>query len=226
VFLPLKDENPIRCVPWVTGGLIAANVAVFLYEVSGPVEPARLVTAYGFVPARFSGPVDLLAPAAGAPTTLLTSLFLHANLVHLLGNLLHLWIFGNNVEDVLGHFRFLLFYLLAGLGGHAAHFLANSSSPVPTIGASGAIAGVLAAYLVRFPGARIVSLVFLVFFVRLVRVPAGVVIGFWLVTQIVGGAGELGRMTQGGIAWFEHLGGFAVGLVAFGLLGGLGGRGR
>jgi len=207
VFLPLRDENPTVRRPWVTVLLIVANAAAFLYE--GIAGGDALVGEWGLVPSR------VLGPAPHAYSTLFTSMFLHGGVMHLGGNLLYLWIFGNNIEDVLGHAKFVAFYFLAGLGGHAAHLAANAGSTIPTIGASGAIAGILGAYLLRFPHARVHSLFFFVFFVRWIRVPASLVIGFWLVIQIVGGVNEFGAARQGGIAWFEHLGGFVVGVVLF-----------
>jgi membrane associated rhomboid family serine protease len=212
LFLPLKDDNPAVRTPWITILLVAANAAAYLFQLFGGVPADRLVFERGLIPARFLG-VEAVAPFPF--TTLLTSMFLHGGLVHLGGNLLYLWIFGNNIEDVLGHAKFLVFYVLAGLGGHLAHLVTNASSEIPTIGASGAIAGVLGAYLIGFPGARVLSLVFIVFFIRLIRVPAGLVIGLWLLTQVVGGFSEFGSVASGGIAWFEHLGGFIVGVILF-----------
>jgi membrane associated rhomboid family serine protease len=144
-------------------------------------------------------------------------MFLHGNVLHLAGNLLYLWVFGNNVEDILGSLRFLAFYAAAGLGGHLAHLAASSGSPIPTVGASGAIAGVLAAYWIRFPRARVHSLLFLFVFLRWVRLPASLVIGYWLVLQVVNSLAELGGAGPAGIAWFEHLGGFASGAALFAL---------
>ncbi len=217
MFLPLKDINPTRGRAWVTVAIIGANAAVFLLEIGGFAPAEKWVLAYGLVPARFDAGLSL---SGGVPpvASLFTSMFLHGDVLHLFGNLLYLWIFGNNMEDVLGPLRFLLFYLLAGLGGHAAHLSVNWGSTVPTIGASGAIAGVLAAYLIRYPRARIVSLLFLGFFVRLIRVPASIVIGFWFFIQLLSGMTSLGAVAAGGVAWFEHIGGFVAGLVFFPLL--------
>jgi membrane associated rhomboid family serine protease len=213
ILLPIHDENPVRRVPWITGLLVATNVAVFGWQLAAGGSAA--IGRWGFVPANFSA---LPAAPGHAPTaTLLTSMFLHGNLLHLASNLVYLWVFGNNVEDVLGGARYVVFYLLAGLGGHFAHFLTNGASPLPTIGASGAISGILAAYLIGFPRARIRSLLFLFVFLRWVRWPATVVIGYWLAVQILNGAAEIGGAGSG-IAWFEHLGGFAAGGLAFPVL--------
>jgi membrane associated rhomboid family serine protease len=206
VLVPLRDENPTTRRPWITIALIVANAVVFVVQ---SAEGESLVLRGGLVPAR------VLQLEAGSFVTLFTSMFLHGGLVHLGGNLLYLWIFGNNIEDVLGHVPFLAFYFLAGLGGHAAHLLMNAGSTIPTIGASGAISGILGAYLVRFPHASVHSLFFFVFFVRWVRVPAVLVIGIWLAMQVLGGVDEFALPDHGGVAWFEHLGGFAVGVLVF-----------
>jgi membrane associated rhomboid family serine protease len=203
LFLPLKDENPTRHVAWMTVALLAANGAAFVLQLTA-ASPSAFVAQWGFVPA---------AQTAERLTPLLTAMFLHGGVLHLGGNLLYLWIFGNNVEDLFGPVRFLVFYLACGLAGHAAHYLSNPASTVPTIGASGAISGVLAAYLLRFPRASIVSVVFLFVFIRLVRVPAALVIAFWLLLQVVYGAASLAGGPAGGVAWFEHLGGFGAGLL-------------
>jgi membrane associated rhomboid family serine protease len=217
MFLPLRDENPTRGAPWFTLLLIAANALAFVPLLGASAE--QVISQYGLVPTRF---VASNHASGSSWITLFSSMFLHANFIHLGGNLLYLWIFGNNVEDELGHFRFLLFYVLVGLGAHLAHILANSSSPIPTIGASGAISGVLAAYLIRFPRAHVISLIFLFFFVRVIRVRAEIVIGFWLIAQIVGTLGEVGTSAgdEGGVAWFEHVGGFLAGVLFYPLLGG------
>ncbi len=207
MFLPLRDENPTTRPPVFTVALIVANAGAFLYQLFGAGD--ELVLNHGLVPARIVG-ADW-----AASSTLFTSMFLHGGFLHLGGNLLYLWIFGNNIEDVLGHGKFLVFYLLAGLGGHAGHLLTNAGSTIPTIGASGAISGILGAYLLRFPQAHIQSLLFFVFFVRLIRAPAAFVIGWWLLMQVLGGVSAFGVTKGGGIAWFEHLGGFAVGITLF-----------
>lgn len=206
ILLPIRDENPAHRVPWITGALLAANVGVFAWQLLA--GGAQAVREFGFTPAAFRG-----AALADAAPTLFTSMFLHGNALHLASNLVYLWVFGNNVEDLLGPLRFLLFYAVAGLGGHVAHFMTNPGSTLPTIGASGAISGILAAYLIRWPGARIHSILFLFVFLRWVRWPAALVIGYWLLLQILNGAAELGGAPRGGVAWFEHLGGFAAGAL-------------
>ncbi len=211
ILLPLRDENPLRGVPWATGLLVAANVAAFMWQLA---QGSRMgVTQLGLVPAVVLG----AAPDLGIPpaATLVTSMVLHGSILHLVGNLVYLWVFGNNVEDVLGGVRFLCFYVGAGFAGHGAHIAMNQGSLIPTVGASGAIAGILAAYLIRFPHARVHSLLFLFIFLRWVRLPAGIVIGYWLALQIVSAFAEFGTVSGPGVAWFEHLGGFAGGAVLF-----------
>ena len=161
-------------------------------------------------------PHDLTAMPPGRPDllaynlmTAVTSMFLHAGWLHLLGNMLYLWIFGNNVEDVMGHARFALFYLISGLSGAAAQVLAGPASAVPMVGASGAIAGVLGAYLVMFPAARVRTLVFVLFYIRVLEIPALIVLGVWLLLQLINAA----QTGPGGVAWFAHLGGFLAGLI-------------
>ncbi|MFQ6000658.1 MAG: rhomboid family intramembrane serine protease [Anaerolineae bacterium] len=208
--LPLYDENPTRIFPLVTVLLIAANVAVFIYQLILPSPQALegFVRAAAVIPYDVTHNLDLRVSL-----TLFTSLFVHGGWLHIIGNMLYLWIFGNNVEDAMGHLRFTLFYFLCGLGASAAQIAVNINSPVPNIGASGAIAGVLGAYLILFPRARVVSLVTLGYFVRLVRVPAVLVLGFWIVVQLFSGLASLGMPGIGGVAWFAHLGGFLMGLL-------------
>jgi membrane associated rhomboid family serine protease len=213
VFLPWKDDLPTRNVPWVTIGLIVVNVVVFGWELTAP-DVAQVFGEHGLVPAALTGGASLTGLS-----TLATSMFLHGSLLHLGSNVLYLWIFGNNVEDALGPVRFTLFYAVAGLGAHGAQILTSPASTVPTVGASGAIAGILGAYLLRFPGARIHTFLYLIFLFGNFRVPAAVVIVAWLLMQVMGGLGSLAG-DIGGIAWFEHLGGFATGLLAFPLLAG------
>jgi membrane associated rhomboid family serine protease len=214
VFLPWKDDNPARRTAWVTLALIAANVGVFVWELAS--GPAAAFDRYGLIPSR------LLAGQGLA--TLATSAFLHAGVLHLASNVLFLWIFGHNVEAVLGPLRFAVLYAGAALGAHAAQVVAAPTSAVPTVGASGAIAGVLAAYVLRFPAARIHTFVYLIFIFGNFRIPAAVVIGVWFLAQVLGSLTTLGSVEVGGVAWFEHLGGFVTGGVLFPLLAGRSGR--
>jgi membrane associated rhomboid family serine protease len=218
--IPLRDANPTRRTPVVTLTLIAACAVVFAWELGilaqgGDAALARFIDDHGVVPSELAaalGRGDLLS----APVLdVFTSMFLHAGWLHLLGNLLYLWIFGNNVEDRMGRPVFLLFYLVGGVAAVAGQVLIDPASDVPMIGASGAISAALGAYLVLYPRARVQSLVFLGFFYQLIAVPAVIVLGFWFVLQVVDGLGSLGAPTgiDGGVAFFAHIGGFVVGAI-------------
>jgi membrane associated rhomboid family serine protease len=226
VFLPLKDINPTHRRPVATYTLIAANVAVFIYQISlGSRLDSVFVASYGATPFEITHMTDLVGHVkAGIPflhspgphpifLTLLTSMFIHGGLAHLGGNMLFLWIFGNNVEDILGPARFVFFYLVCGLAAHALHIASNPSSMVPTVGASGAISGVLGAYLVAFPRARVLTLVFLGFFIRMAVLPAFVIIIYWFAIQFIFALASLGGTPGGGVAWFAHVGGFLAGIA-------------
>lgn len=210
--IPLHDDNPTRRLPWLTFLLIAANAAAFAYEatLSAPALTA-LITDRGFVPARFfANPLD---PAQ--LVTVITATFLHGGWLHLLGNMLYLWIFGNNIEDRLGALRFAAFYLVCGAAATFAQAFMAPGSTTPMIGASGAIAGVLGAYLLLYPGARVVTLIPIFFYIEVAALPAAFVIGFWFLLQLAQGVGSIGTVAAGGgVAWWAHIGGFVIGLVA------------
>jgi membrane associated rhomboid family serine protease len=210
--IPLRDDNPTRRLPWITLALIAANAGVFIYSLG--LDEASLAAfwmRWAVVPARLLA--DPLAPAQAL--TVFTAMFMHAGWLHIIGNMLYLWIFGNNIEDRFGPLGFLAFYLASGVAATAAQVLATPSATIPNLGASGAVAGVLAAYLLLFPGAAIVTLIPIFIFIEVARVPAFIVIGFWFVLQIGNGVASLGTSAAnaGGVAWFAHIGGFVAGLV-------------
>lgn len=212
MLLPLDDENPLKRIRfgYVTLALIGACVAVFLYQASlEPEEAARFVFAYGAIPSVLFGlkalPEEVVQLPAAA--TLLTSMFLHASFVHLAGNMLFLWVLGDNVEDALGHGRYLLFYGACGLAAALAHAAADPASSVPVVGASGAISGVIGAYLVLHPRAPIRTLVGR----AIVRLPAFVVLGLWAAFQLLNAL--LADPGQAGIAWWAHIGGFLAGAL-------------
>lgn len=210
--IPLRDENPTRRFPLVTIVIIVLNVSVFAYEYSlGSAELQQFLMRWSFVPSRFFA--DPLAP--GVWVTVLTSMFMHAGWVHIGGNMLYLWIFGNNVEDRLGRAGFLAFYLLAGVAGALTQAAMTPTSSVPTVGASGAIAGVLGGYALLFPGAAVLTLIPIFFFFEIAHVPAYIVIGFWFVLQLASGVASVDpAMAQaGGVAYFAHIGGFAAGML-------------
>ncbi len=218
MFIPLKDENPTSRFPIVTVLFIAINVLVFFFQLVSPEGLQFYVYKMGTIPyeithfksitlhvVQTSEQIPRLNPAL----TLIVSMFMHGGFFHLLFNMLYLWIFGNNVEDFLGPFRFIGFYLLSGLGASLAHIIFNANSEIPMIGASGAIAGVLGAYLILYPNARVMTFMFLFFFIRIVPIPAAFVLGFWFFMQLMNvfGAGQ-----AGGVAWFAHIGGFLIGM--------------
>jgi membrane associated rhomboid family serine protease len=207
--IPLRDINPRRRFPLITLVLIVLNVVVFVYELLLPSQNAldSLVFTWGLVPYR------LVQMDPRAIITVFTSMFMHSGFMHIIGNMLYLWIFGDNIESALGSVRFLMFYLLCGLGAALGQVLVNPASHVPMIGASGAISGVLGAYLLLYPRAEVETLLILGYFVRLVRMPAVVVLGFWIVLQLFSGLASLGTDAMGGVAFFAHVGGFVAGLL-------------
>jgi membrane associated rhomboid family serine protease len=215
--IPLKDTIPVRRFPIVNTALIVVNVLVFLFE--SLLEPEQLMSLFrmfGLTSAQLWQGGSL-----GQWLSLITAPFLHGGWWHLISNMLALYIFGDNIEDRLGRVRYLLFYLGSALAAHAAHLVAQASSPVPVVGASGAIAGVLGAYLVLFPRARVVTLVPVFYFLRLVQIPALVYLGFWFISQLFNGLFALSAtsvLQAGGVAWWEHIGGFVFGLVVIRLI--------
>lgn len=237
--LPIHDDNPTRNFSIVTLLLIALNVLVFFAEPNfgqfaacngEPVceqtnlTTARFICRFGVVPNEFTAPQisdptlcsldDVRTPAKSALLSLLTAMFLHGGFQHLLGNMLFLWVFGNNIEDTLGKVRYVVFYLLAGLLASVAHIAVNPASDIATIGASGAVAGLLGAYIVLFPRARVTTLAFMFF----IRIPAVVVLGLWFGSQLLIGQGQ---QAGGGVAWMAHVGGFVAGAVMILAFGGL-----
>jgi len=221
--IPLKDDVPSETFPFVTLGLVALNVLVFLYQASvgvggDPRAAEAVVFEFGATPCRLTGacgaPGDFPSPVA----TIFTSMFLHGGLLHVGGNMLYLWIFGENVEDTLGHARYLALYLLAGVTAAASQVAVHPRSSVPMIGASGAVSGVLGAYILLFPFASVHMLLIFGFFARVVRWPALVVLGFWIVLQALSGILTFSRAAwgggeAGGTAWFAHIGGFLSGMA-------------
>ena len=217
--LPLSDHNPRSTVPVVNYLLVAVNVLVFFWELSLGPHIERELLLISFVPARFWAapfyPPNLIR--------ILISMFLHGGWLHLGGNMLYLWIFGDNVEDRLGHFKYVIFYLLCGLAATLTHAIANPDSRLPSIGASGAIAGVLGAYIVLFPKARVTTLIPIFVFITVRELPAVLVLGLWFVLQFFVGVASIGASPDatGGVAVFAHIGGFVAGMVLVVLMGGL-----
>jgi len=216
---PLRDDNPTTITPIVTWTLIAINVLVFFYELSlGQRMSQVFVYQYGAIPAVIFGDKHLPANIAVIPPamSIFTSIFLHGGWAHLIGNMWYLWIFGNNIEEAMGRLRFVFFYLICGILASFCHILFNANSPIPTIGASGAISGVLGGYLMLYPRARVLTLIYLYFFVRLIQIPAGYLLGFWFIFQVLSGS-MAGRQMGGGIAFWAHAGGFVFGILLVGL---------
>ena len=208
--LPIRDANPASRFPIVTVGLIVINFLFFFYELT-------LIAAGRFDQAIYQMalvPYQVTHTFNGADIVdLFRSMFLHGGWMHLLGNMLYLWLFGDNVEDIMGPGRFIIFYFAAGIAASLAQVAISPNSDVPLIGASGAIAGVLGAYLVRFPRARVLTLLFLGYWIRLVEIRAVWVLGFWFILQLFSGVGSLGVQAGGGVAYFAHIGGFVAGMA-------------
>ena len=220
--IPFRDNIPSRRYPFVTVGLILVNAVAFLYELSlSPQDLRELIDTSAVTPARLSltgqGPVENVGVFVASS---LSGMFLHGGWFHLIGNMWYLWIFGDNVEDRIGHLRFLIFYLLCGALASLAHILFNLESSIPSVGASGAVAGVLGAYLISYPFARVLTLVPLFLIWPVVKLPAVLVLGFWFLVQLLNGTASVAvaSQTAGGIAWWAHIGGFLSGVVLIPIL--------
>ncbi len=212
---PLRDTIPSRTFPFVTISIIIINFFVFFYELSLGPALSEFITSYGIIPVEFSNlsvkkPLQIIFLIF----PLFTSTFLHGGWMHIIGNMWYLWIFGDNIEDRTGHFRFLIFYLLCGMLAGMTHVLMNPHSSIPTVGASGAIAGVMGAYFLLFPRAKILTLVFLFIFIQIIEIPAIFFLGFWILFQFISGSMSVGLTeNSGGVAWWAHIGGFLIGLI-------------
>ncbi len=214
--IPLHDDNPTERPPIVTVAAIVSCVLVFLHQASLSPEPGEaFVFQYGAIPALLFGQASLPENAVAIPAsaTLITSMFLHGGLMHLLGNMLYLWVFGNNIEDVMGHAKFLLFYVVCGILAALSHAATDPSSTVPMVGASGAISGVLGAYALLFPRAHVLVLMP---GLGMTKVAAGIVLGMWFVLQLLSGGMSVGSQ-GGGVAFFAHIGGFVAGMALIGV---------
>ncbi len=206
--IPIRDKIPTRRVPYINYLLIAANIFVFILQWLSGSNETTYVTQFALIPANFSNGVNL-----SNFTDIFTSMFMHAGLAHIAGNMLYLWIFGDNVEDSMGHGKYLFFYLLGGFIASLTHIITNPASQIPTVGASGAIAAVLGAYLVLYPHARVLTIIPLGFFIRMTMVPAAIVLGFWFILQLFNGVLSLGTQDVGGVAFWAHIGGFVAGVI-------------
>ncbi len=212
--IPLRDHNPTADAPLVTYALIAVNIVVFLYQFSllsaGPQAAEAFVMSFGAVPAHIGAAIGGDYPVLPAFAPVVTSMFLHGGFMHLIGNMWFLWIFGDNVEDELGHVGYLVFYLACGVMASLAHFMSDPASAIPAIGASGAISGVMGAYLIRFPHARVTTLIPLFIIFTTVELPAALILVYWFAIQFFSGAASFGA-EGGGVAWWAHVGGFVAG---------------
>jgi membrane associated rhomboid family serine protease len=206
--IPLRDDNPTRSIPFVNYALILLNVLVFVFQTFLGSYSDQFVNTFALIPANVT---NLLAPSSLGH--ILTSMFMHAGLAHLAGNMLYLWIFGDNVEDRMGSFKYLLFYIVGGYIASITHIITNPHSTLPTVGASGAIAAVLGAYLVLFPSQKVLTLIPLGFWLRMTMLPASLVLVVWFLLQFIPGVLTLGGPDVGGVAFWAHIGGFATGVV-------------
>jgi membrane associated rhomboid family serine protease len=213
--IPLKDENRTETFPFVTILLIVVNSLVFIWEIFSPLDISIIARLYGAIPYNlisFATTPEALQPI-GPFTSVITAMFMHGNFLHLAGNMLYLWIFGDNIEDTLGHVRFFFFYLFSGITATYTFAVTGPDSLVPMVGASGAISGILGAYIVLFPSARVTTLVFFGFF-WVMKISALLVIGYWAFLQVLNGLLSESGIQQGGIAWLAHVGGFVAGLLS------------
>jgi len=208
--IPYKDDNPIHIIPFATILIIGLNVLVFVWQFTSGQDSRSIVYSYGAIPHNIIS-FESSQPISPA-LTIFTSMFMHGGLFHLTLNMLYFWIFGNNIEERLGHIRFVLFYLFCGVVAAFSHAVLNPGSNIPMIGASGAVAGMLGAYILLFPAAKVHTIVFLGFYVTVIKIPALIVIGFWAIIQVISGLIAQGGVEQGGIAFFAHIGGFLAGL--------------
>lgn len=219
--IPFRDDVPAKQFPVITVLIILANLGAFLYQLTlPPPELERFIFQFGVVPAELlSVGQSLTAHPVSVPLSIVTSMFLHGGWLHLIGNMWYLWVFGDNVEDRMGHSRFLFFYLISGVVASSVHVFFNPDSLLPTIGASGAVAGVLGAYLLSYPFARILTIIPLFIFWPVVELPALLVLGFWFLLQLINGAVAAAVDTGevGGVAWWAHIGGFVAGMILIGI---------
>lgn len=206
--IPIRDQIKTRRTPIINYLLIAANVLVFILQISAGQNQQALISEFALIPRDFTDGISL-----GDIRDIFTSMFMHGGLLHLFGNMLYLWVFGDNVEDTMGHFNFLVFYLLGGVAASAAHIIVNPTSQLPTVGASGAIGAALGAYLVLYPQSRVATFIPLGFFFTLRLLPAAVVLIMWFILQLFSGVLSLGMQDVGGTAFWAHIGGFVFGVV-------------
>ncbi|MBD3182211.1 rhomboid family intramembrane serine protease [Candidatus Poribacteria bacterium] len=212
--IPIKDTVPSKTYPFVTIGLIVINSIVFLFEVSLGEDLNQFLMTFGLIPLRFFHQIEVGKYPIRRFIPFFTSMFLHGGWLHLIGNMWYLWIFGDNVEDRMGHLKYILFYVLCGLAAGTTHLFTNVNSGIPTVGASGAIAGVMGAYIVLYPKAKIWTLIPIFLFIQFIEIPAFLFLGFWILMQfLIGTFSRSVGPSQGGVAWWAHIGGFAAGAI-------------
>ncbi len=216
--IPLRDSTRSKTVPYVNLILIGLNIAVFIYQLLLNERAAlEFIYSYGVIPAKFTS-IPILQTLLTNPVyffPFLSSVFMHGGLLHIISNMLYLWVFGDNIEDRFGHFRYLVFYLLVATAGHIAHIASHPASDIPTIGASGAVAGVLGAYFLAFPKAKVLTLVPLFIFFTIIEVPALIFLFLWFVLQLINGLTIFGNGSAQTVAWWAHIGGFIGGALLF-----------
>ncbi|MFL2983316.1 MAG: rhomboid family intramembrane serine protease [Candidatus Neomarinimicrobiota bacterium] len=204
MLFPYKDDNPRVLFPYVTYLIIVVNILIFLFQFhligSNPHSIKNIIYSFGFIPNQFN------------PFNIITSMFIHGGIGHLVGNMWFLYIFGDNIESILGHLRYFYFYLFCGIGAAVVQFLIEPTSTIPIVGASGAIAGILGSYMIKFPKARVHVFAVIIIFITTFIVPAQIVLGIWFIIQLSSGLSSLGIDTTGGVAWFAHIGGFMIGI--------------
>lgn len=212
--IPIRDRVPTHSFPAVNYALIAVNIIVFIFQWMAGANQEAVIYEFALIPASVTAGLDV-----GDVRDIFTSMFMHGGLLHIAGNMLYLWIFGDNVEDNLGKVKYLIFYLVGGVVASLAHIVSSPNSQIPTVGASGAIAAVLGAYLVLYPSAKVETFIPLGFFMRLAVLPASIVLGLWFVLQLFNGVMSIGAADVGGVAFWAHIGGFVAGVVLAFLFG-------
>lgn len=217
--IPLKDENPKKNLPFINFIFIIANIAVFIYQPSSEQLLRAFFNTYGLIPTKLIAILqNEFQQILLIMRSLFSSLFLHADFMHLAGNILFLWIFGDNIEYTIGHFNYIIFYLLCGVAATLVQVFIEPQSSLPIIGASGAISGVLGAYIIKYPKNKVTTLFIIIIFIKIVKIRAVYLLGIWFAYQLLQGYFSLGQESMGGIAWFAHIGGFIFGLILVNIL--------
>lgn len=212
--IPLKDENPKKNLPFINFAFIVANIAIFIYQPASEELMRKFFSTYGLIPNNLTHIVNNdISHILSVIQSLLSSLFIHADFLHLAGNMLFLWVFGDNIEYAIGHFNYIIFYILCGIAATLVQVLIDSNSLLPIIGASGAISGVLGAYIIKFPKNKVTTLFIIIIFIKIVRIRAVYLLGIWFAYQLFQGYFSLGQDSMGGVAWFAHIGGFISGII-------------